>query len=120
MAITIDFESGDFDQGSNLKKPAQHASFIKDLLGEGFKSKTILEEGEDDCWINVYFYNPSLTMSDVSCWDELGEYANENSLYVFVYDHALKEKKGYWYDEDQVWVDMESRECKEYEANAAK
>ena len=119
MAITIDFESGDFEQGSNMDKPAQHTTFINDLLGKGFTSKTIPDEAEEDAWVNVLFYNASLKIDDISCWDELGEYANENSLYIFVYDHDLKERKGYWYDEDQEWVDMTPGAREEYEANAA-
>jgi|GEM_PF-2679663 len=120
MPITIDFESGDFEQGSNMEKPVEHAAFIKAKVGKGFTSKTILEEGEENCWINVFFHNPSLSMNDITCWDELGEYANENSLYIFVYDHDLKVRKGYWYDEDQEWVDMTPGAREEYEANAAK
>ena len=81
---------------------------------------TILDEGEDDAWTNVFFYNPSLSMSDISCWYGLGEYAKNNSLYIFVYDHELKERKGYWYDEDQEWLSMSPGTIDEYEKNASK
>ena len=118
MSITIDFMSGDFEQGGNMDKPAQHTTFINDLFGKGFIAKTLLEEDDPDRWTNVYFYNSTLSMNDISAWEELGEYANENEVYINVYDHVSKERKGYWYDEDQEWIDMEENSGDEYEANA--
>jgi hypothetical protein len=120
MAITIDISSGDLEQGSDMNKPAQHTTFISDLMGKGFSSKTITDEDDPDTWTSVYFYNPSVTMEDIASWDELGEYANENEVYINVYDHDSKERKGYWFDEDQEWIDMDTDSGEEYEANAPK
>ena len=117
MAITIDFIVGDLEQGCNMEKPFQHISFINDLFGKEFTAKTILDQDEPDTWVNIYFYNPTLSMDDVSCWQELEEYANENEVYIIVYDHESKERKGYWYDEDEVWINMETEIVEEYEAN---
>jgi hypothetical protein len=116
MAITIDFEHGDFEEGRNLKKPSAHTKWINNLLGVEFKSKTIFED--EETWVNVYLYNNSLSLEDIKCWDDLGEYANENSLYIYIYDHDKKTRKGYQYDEDQEWLDMTPGERENYEANS--
>ena len=120
MAITIDFMAGDLEQGSNMEKPIQHISFINDLFGKGFTAKTISDEDEPDTWANIYFYNPTLSIADISCWQELEEYANENEVYINVYDHESKERNGYWYDEDEVWINMETEIVEEYEVNVPK
>ena len=119
MPITIDFSSGSLEQGSNMSKPEQHKTFINDLLGNGFIAKTIVEVGEDDAWSNVYFYNSSLSINDISSWDELQEYAIENEVYINVYDHNSKKRNGFWYDEDEVWIDMGAERIEEYENNVS-
>ena len=35
------------------------------------------------------------------------DFAIENELYVIVYDHNSKSRKGYWYDEEDEWIEQE-------------
>jgi hypothetical protein len=42
------------------------------------------------------------------------DFAIHNELYVIVYDHDTKSRKGYWYDEDDEWVELENVEMANY------
>ena len=53
-----------------------------------------------------------------SFYDELMDFSRENDLYVIVYDHNTKKRKGYWYDEEDEWVDDEITEEMEKSINA--
>jgi len=118
MAITIDFMSGSLKQGANMKMPDQHIHFIKSIFPTKFNSKIIFEKDDTNAWTNIYFYNPSLSIDDVSCWEELEVYAAAKEIYINVYDHKTKETKSFIYDEDEVWIDMETKLDEDYEVNA--
>jgi hypothetical protein len=51
-------------------------------------------------------------------YDYLSTIATEYSLYVLVYDFGNKTKRGYWYDEDEKWVDFELTESIKNELNS--
>jgi hypothetical protein len=44
--------------------------------------------------------------------------ATEYFLYVLVYDFGNKTKRGFWYDEDEKWVDFELTESMKNELNS--
>jgi len=34
------------------------------------------------------------------------DFANENEVHVIVNDPETKTRRGYWFDEDDVWIDQ--------------
>jgi hypothetical protein len=115
MAITIDFMAGDYEQSRNRKKIDDHTSFIESTLGAGSLTKIIANKDDVDSWDNVYFFFDKLAFENIQCWDELEEYAKNNYIYIYLYDHNKKERKGFFYDEDDVWVNLPANEKVEQE-----
>jgi len=112
MAITIHIssispESKEFIDQLNLQ--------IEDSYGEATKQFCVSEGvEEDDLWDCYYFYS-NLTFDDVD-WDFLSLTGEENEVYCLVYDHENKVRRGFWYDEDAEWIELETGALDEYEA----
>lgn len=100
--ITIDFNSFWSDQ-QDLKKTC--IDFVESHAGKPDKIIIVKEDQEDPessfyVYMNYYNYN----INDFDYYDELKDFADEYELYVIVYDHDTKDRKGYWYDEDDKWI----------------
>jgi hypothetical protein len=103
--ITIDFNSFGSEQDALSKACVE---FIENIAGSSEKI-TILKEDEDDpeSSYSVLLNYSEYTLIDFEFYDELMDFASENELYVLVYDHNTKNRKGYWYDEEEDWVQQE-------------
>jgi len=103
--ITIDFNSFGSEQ-DKLKESC--IEFIQDILGPSEKV-TILKDDENDpeSSFSVYINYSKFTLNNFSFYDELMDFARENELYVILYDHNTKSRKGYWYDEEDDWIEQE-------------
>ena len=103
--ITIDFNSFGSEQ-DELKESC--IEFIQDILGPS-EMVTILKDDENDpeSSFSVYINYSKFTLNNFSFYDELMDFARENELYVILYDHNTKSRKGYWYDEEDVWIEQE-------------
>lgn len=66
-------------------------------------------ETDNDGEINILMSYPELTFNDI-LWGELQEFGVSNMVYVIVYEHESKTRKGFWYDEDQEWVEQDMNE----------
>jgi len=115
MAITIDFNI--FWPGQEDLQ-AQCRQFIEANIGTPDKT-TILKEDESDeeSGCSILFYYKDLSIDSFSNWDELCDFANETELYVIVYDHSTHIRKGYWYDEEEVWIEQQVGEQDNYFLN---
>lgn len=115
MAIIIDF---------NIFWPGQEdlqahcIEFIEANIGTPDKT-TILKEdkSEEQSEYSALFYYKDLSLNEFSFWDELYDFANETELYVIVYDHSTHIRKGYWYDEEDEWIEQEVEEQDSYLCN---
>jgi hypothetical protein len=103
--ITIDFNS--FWSEQDLLKDSC-IEFIQTILGPS-KKVTILKEDENDpeSSFSVLLNYSEYTLNDFNFYEELMDFARENELYVIVYDHNTKSRKGYWYDEDDEWIEQD-------------
>ena len=72
------------------------------------------DEGVEDSLWDCYFHYANLSFDDVD-WDYLGLIGEENEVYVLVYDHESKTRKGFWYDEDAEWIEQQTGEISDYE-----
>lgn len=112
MPITINFnsipaESDDLMENLDVQ--------MDDSYGQPDKSLCKQEdEGVDDSMWDCYYHYSKLTMEDVD-WNYLGLLGEENEVYVLVYDHESKTRKGYWYDEDAEWIEQNTGEILDYE-----
>lgn len=100
--ITIDFNSFWFDQ-DELKKSC--IEFVERHAGPSEKI-TILKDDENDpeSSYSILFKYGKYTLTNFEFYDNLKDFAEENELYVVVYDHNTKQKKGFWYDEEDDWI----------------
>jgi uncharacterized membrane protein len=114
MAIVIHFNTF-FGEEAEEKKLD-----LLDKLESEFSSssdaKQVFEDPENeedgfDLWLKY----DSLSTID---YDLLHSIATEYELYVMVYDLDNKSKLGYWYDEEDEWVDDEITESMEISINA--
>jgi hypothetical protein len=46
----------------------------------------------------------------------MADFARQNELYVIVYDHDVFDRMGYWYDEQDEWVEQNFGENTRLEA----
>jgi hypothetical protein len=102
--ITIHILLFDSDQ-DDLSKAC--IEFVEGTVGPSDKV-IILKEDDDDpeSEFSVMMNYPGLTLDGFEYYDELMDYARENELYVIVFDHDTKYRKGYWYDEEQEWIEQ--------------
>ena len=100
--ITIDYNSF-WSEQIELKETC--IEFIETILGP-YEKVTISKDDEKDpeSSFSIYLNYSEFTLTNFSYYDELADFARENALYVIVYDHNNKTRKGYWYDEDDDWV----------------
>lgn len=63
--------------------------------------------------VMLFTYN-SMKVADFKFYDELHEFSWRNDLYVSVYDHELKMRKGFWHDEDSKWIKQKDMEFLDY------
>ena len=110
--ITIDFNT--FWSEQNLLKETC-IDFIHNILGPSDRV-TIKKDDESDSEssFSVYFNYSKYQLKGFGFFDELMDFAIHNELYVIVYDHDTKSRKGYWYDEDDEWVELENVEMANY------
>jgi hypothetical protein len=110
--VTIDFNSF-WSEQDELKESC--IEFIQNILGPSEKV-TILKEDENDpeSSFSVFLNYSKYTLNDFNFYDELMDFARENELYVIVYDHNTKSRKGYWYDEDDEWIEQDMGDNADY------
>lgn len=103
--ITIDFNTF-WNEQDELKDSC--IEYIYSILGPSEKT-TISKDDESDpeSSFSIYLNYSNYTLNDFNFYDELMDFAIENELYVIVYDHNSKSRKGYWYDEDDEWIEQE-------------
>ena len=103
--ITIDFNSFS-PEDDDLKESC--IEFIQNILDNSEKV-TIKKEDENDpeSSYSLFLNYSNHTLNDFSFYDELMDFSRENDLYVVVYDHNTKKRKGYWYDEEEEWIEQE-------------
>lgn len=105
MALTIDINI--FWPGQeNLE--TQCIEFIEANIGTPDKTINLNDDVSDsEAGYSLLFYYKDLSLNDFSFWDELYDFANETELYAIVYDHSTHIRKGYWYDEEDEWIEQE-------------
>lgn len=88
----------------DTEKATECVNFINGLLDSSSKDITIYEEeGNPESGFEKLMVFPDIKMVDISVWDELMELGNDQEIYVLVYDHDSRIRKGYWYDEENEW-----------------
>ena len=103
--ITIDFNSFCSNQ-NDLKESC--IEFIQNILDTSEKITIQKEDVNDpESSFSVLLNYSMYSLNDFSFYDELMDFARENELYVIVYDHNTKKRKGYWYDEEEDWIEQE-------------
>ena len=110
--ITIDFNLFYFDQN---EKKESCIDFIKNIVGVPDKITIAKENGQDPrSEYSLLFRYNMFSIKSFDHYDELMDFARKNELYVVVYDHIEKERKGVWYDEDDRWI-TQKLEIERYE-----
>jgi len=101
--ITIDLNSF---FPSETEKADTCVNVVVSLLGEPTKRVEVKDDEEDEeSSYSILLNYSDLSMNDVKIWDELQELGTDNEIYVLVYDHQTQQRNGFWYDEDDVWMD---------------
>lgn len=115
MAITIDFNI--FWAGQEDLE-TQCTEFIEANIGTPDKTTIVNEDDSDpEAGYSLLFYYKDFSLNDFSFWDELYDFANETELYTIIYDHSTHIRKGYWYDEEEDWIEQEVGEQDSYLSN---
>lgn len=110
--ITIDFNSFWSDQ-NELKDTC--IEFIEHNIGEPDKVSIVKEDDTDpDSSFSLYINFNEMNVLDFGYYDELMDFARENELYVIVYDHETQTRKGFWYDEDEEWLEQHMGDSANY------
>jgi hypothetical protein len=113
--ITIDFNSFWSDQ-VDLKDTC--VEFVESTVGSANKVVVLKEDNEDpESSFSLFFNYENLQLDDFEFYDDLMDFARENELYVIIYDHTSKMRKGYWYDEDEDWIEQEVGDVQQYMDN---
>lgn len=97
--ITIDFQLFMQDDLDAAKDSC--TDFIETILGPPDKPAVIDEEE------SLLFNYSKYTLTDFEFYDELMDFARETELYVIVYDHDIKTRRGFWFDEYDEWIEQE-------------
>src|SRR5690554_579017 len=87
------------------------SDFIKLTIGVPNKSANRKEDKSNPKSgdVMLFTYN-SLTLQTFEFLDELRDYVVKNKLYVFIYDHELKMRIGFRYDEEKEWIEQKNIE----------
>ena len=100
--ITINWLSFWSDEKENEEKCKIFMSLVIKIPNT---VKQVIEDVNDpESNTELIFQYFDLTIDTLDVWDELRDFAREMELYVIVYDHSSNDRKGYWYDEDEIWV----------------
>jgi hypothetical protein len=93
---------------SEPEKADACVDIVVSLLGEPAKRLDVKDDEDDEESSYSILLNYShLKMEDIQIWDELQEMGTDNEIYVLVYDHETQQRIGFWYDEDDVWVERD-------------
>ena len=115
MALTIDiniFLPGQEDLETQCIK------FIEANIGSPDNTTIVNEDDSDpEAGYSLLFFYKDLSLNDFLFWDELYDFANETELYTIVYDHSTHIRKGYWYDEEDEWIEQEIGKQDSYLSN---
>ena len=75
--------------------------------------KEIKEDEEDEeSNIDLIFQYYDVYLNDYDAWNEIADFARQNEIYVVIYDHEFYDSKGYWYDENDEWIEQNNGENK--------
>jgi hypothetical protein len=90
--------------------------FAESLIGSS-KNLRILKEDENDLEpsYSILFDYADYNLEDFEFYSELSDFATENEVFVIVYDHDSKTRKGFWYDEEDEWITQEIGEQTQYQ-----
>jgi hypothetical protein len=56
---------------------------------------------------SLFFNYPNLELTGFKFYDELATFVTKNELYVVIYDHNAKTRRGFWYDESSEWFNLD-------------
>ena len=89
--------------------------FTESMIGSS-KNLRIVKEDENDTEssYSVLFDYPDYNLDDFEFYNELRDFATENEVVVIVYDHDSKTRRGFWYDEDDEWIEQEMGDSNSY------
>ena len=115
MGILIDIGTTNINQSVNPNLINEYSNQILDIFKKVEKIKIINDKKDSTSWTNVFYFLSTIEIKDITCWDTLENLAIENQLYVTIVDIKTKEKIAYFFDEDEVWLDLKNGLNKDYE-----
>jgi len=82
---------------------------IKDTIPLYVGEPSEIEELDYDDEIQVKMTYPELTFRDID-WGELRKFGLSEMVYIIVYDNENNVRKGFWYDEEDGWINQNLNE----------
>lgn len=81
--------------------------FTENLVGIPDDVEIIMDDEEDpDSSYTISLKFNALNLKSFEYYDAFMDFANENEVHVIVNDPETKTRRGYWFDEDDVWIDQ--------------
>ena len=112
--ITVSWHSFWSDEKDKLQSCRE---FMPLVISGPNAIKEIKEDPEDDeSNIELIFHYYDETLNSHDAWNEMADFARQNELYVIVYDHDVFDRMGYWYDEQDEWIEQNHGENTRLEA----
>ena len=112
--ITVSWHSFWSDEKDKLQSCKE---FMPLVISGPNAIKEIKEDPEDDeSNIELIFHYYDETLNSHDAWNEIADFARQNELYVIVYDHDVFDRMGYWYDEQDEWIEQNFGENEHFES----
>ena len=112
--ITVSWHSFWSDEQDKLQSCKEFMPLVISNLNA---IKEIKEDPEDkESNIELIFHYYDETLNSHYAWNEMADFARQNELYVIVYDHDVFDRMGYWYDEQDEWIEQNFGENTRLEA----
>ena len=81
--------------------------FSENLVGIPDDVEIIMDDEEDpESSYTISLKYSTLNIGNFEYYDEFMDFANENEISVIVNDTEAKTRKGFWFDEYDVWIDQ--------------
>jgi len=89
--------------------------FTESLIGSTKNLRTLKDDEDDpDSSYLILFDYADYNLENFEFYNELMDFALENEVYIIVYDHDSKTRKGFWYDEEDDWIVQEVEDKPKY------
>ena len=112
--ITISWQSFWSDETKEIQACKEFMPLVINGLNA---TKEIKEDPEDEeSCIELVFQYYDLTLNAHDAWNEMADFARQNELYVVVYDHDTYDRMGFWYDEQDEWIEQNFGENSHWES----